>query len=147
MTYAEIVRKYSEKATKNQMEHLTDITNDFIEKPYDKALFFDKIENVFCKFLTEKQAKDLVSKMINEDGTKGEKWSMEIIKQVWTHPEESDKYNFAEVYYTMNMVYSDYFTMYKEQTELYIEHTYLFLTDKDFQKEGISKAKWYATYR
>lgn len=137
--------KYLDNSTKEQMEELTQITSDYIEKPYDRELFYDKIENVFCKFLTEKQAKYYVSKMINEDGTKGEKWNMETIKQVWNKPHESDKYNINDVYYVMNMVYSDYYPIYKDDVEKYIEHTYLFLTDKDYTNEKISKAKWYAS--
>lgn len=148
MLYKEIIKKYIDKLSNNQMEQLLVITNDYIEAPYSKEEFLENVENIFCKHLTEKQAKKYVSKMINDDGSKGEHWSIEEVKKVWLekgYAEENDKYNFWEVYYTMNMVYSDYCRMYKDEMKMYLEHSYLFLMDKDYNNEEMSKAKWYAT--
>lgn len=52
----------------------------------------------------------------------------------------------CNVIWAMNMVYSDFFPMYKDDVSKYVEHAYLFLNDKDF-KCKYSKEKWYAKKR
>lgn len=147
-TYKDIVKYYSDNATLEQMLKLTDITNDFIEHPYDKQEFFEDVEDVFCKFLTAKQAKHYVARMENSDNSLGEHWDMETTSRVWRekgYEDKTDDYNLCEVYYVMNMVYSDYYPLYKDDVDAYVDHTYLFLTDKDYKNESLSKTKWYAT--
>nr|DAS78851.1 MAG TPA: hypothetical protein [Caudoviricetes sp.] len=77
---------------------------------------------------------------------RGQMWNKEEAIKAFTsagYPQATEKYNEAEVYYTLNMVYSDFYPMYRENLRSYIDHAYLFLTDKDY-KGRYSKAKWYA---
>lgn len=62
------------------------------------------------------------------------------------HPLSNERYSENGVYWAMNMVYSDFFPMYKDDVSKYVEHAYLFLNDKDF-KCKYSKEKWYAKKR
>ena len=64
----------------------------------------------------------------------GEKWDKATALKAFKdegHSINTDKYSENGVYYAMNMVYSDYFPMYKDDVEKYVEHAYLFLNDKD----------------
>lgn len=151
--YNEIVRKASDNATSEDMERLTDLTNNFVEKVREKhpelvAVFIEELKEEFSKHLTLEEAKAYVEAMINEDSDRprGQMWNKDEAVKAFTssgYPQATDKYNEAEVYYTMNMVYSDYYPMYRENLKNYIDHAYLFLNDKDY-KGRYSKAKWYA---
>ena len=153
MLYGEIVRSASVGSTREDMERLTDLTNDFIEKvrkehPEIVAVFLSDLKEEFNKHLTLEEAKAYVDAMINEDTERprGQMWNKEEAVKAFIstgYPQATDKYNEAEVYYTMNMVYSDYYPMYRENLKNYIDHAYLFLNDKDY-KGRYSKAKWYA---
>lgn len=153
MRYGEIVRNASEGATREDMERLTDLTDSFIEKvrkehPEVVAIFLEELKEEFNKHLTLEEAKKYVDAMINEDTERprGQMWNKEEAVKAFTssgYPQATDKYNEAEVYYTLNMVYSDYYPMYRENLKSYIDHAYLFLSDKDY-KGRYSKAKWYA---
>lgn len=150
MNYLKIVEKYSENASEKQMQELTELTNEYIEEPYNKNEFLEDVEAIFSKHLSMRKAKEKISEMINDDGSRGEHWSPEQVSIVWKnagHSTDTDKYTPAEVYYIMNMVYSDYYKMYKDNIASYLMHTYLFLNDKDFDDEKVSKAKWYACDR
>lgn len=80
---------------------------------------------------------------------KGERWNKETTLKVFSdagHPLSNERYSENGVYWAMNMVYSDFFPMYKDDVSKYVEHAYLFLNDKDF-KCKYSKEKWYAKKR
>lgn len=101
--------------------------------------------------LTEREAKEVVEKMENEskEHPKGEKWNKETVLKVFAdagHPTSNARYSENGVYWAMNMVYSDFFPMYKDDVSKYIEHAYLFLNDKDYSGK-YSKEKWYAKKR
>ena len=83
MTYKEIIHKYSEDSSNEQMEKLLDITDDYIENPYDKEEFFENVESIFSKHLTMNKAKKLVNELQNDDGSTGEHWTPEQISIVW----------------------------------------------------------------
>ena len=153
MKYGEIVRKASDNATREDMERLTDLTDQFIEDMREKhpeavAVFLEAVNEEFNKYLTLEEAKAYVDAMENEDTERprGQMWNKEEAIKAFTsagYPQATEKYNEAEVYYTLNMVYSDYYPMYRENLKHYIDHAYLFLNDKDY-KGRYSKAKWYA---
>lgn len=101
--------------------------------------------------LTEREAKEVVEKMENEskEHPKGEKWNKETVLKVFAdagHPTSNARYSENGVYWAMNMVYSDFFPMYKDDVSKYVEHAYLFLNDKDYSGK-YSKEKWYAKKR
>lgn len=147
-TYESLVMKYSEKADREDMIKLTKMTSEFVEKPYSKEEFLDKIEDELCYFLSEKEAKRHVEALQNEDPAypKGGKWTKEQALKAFEsmdYPTETKMYSENGVYYACNMVYSDYFPMYKDNDQAYIEQAYLFLKDKDY-KGKYAKEKWYA---
>lgn len=75
--------------------------------------------------LSEKFAKDWVSKMKNEDGTIGGHWKVEETEGVNTK-----SHNKWDWYATLNMMYSDYYNP-KFTTNDYIYLANKFLDDKD----------------
>lgn len=102
-------------------------------------------------FLTDREAKAVVDKMENEskEHPKGEKWNKETVLKVFAdagHPTSNARYSENGVYWAMNMVYSDFFPMYKDDVSKYVEHAYLFLNDKDYSGK-YAKEKWYAKKR
>lgn len=156
MTYKRIVYEISEHADKEDMELLTYMTDEFVESmrerhPEKVEMFLESIEDEFSYFLTEREAKAVVDKMENEskEHPKGEKWNKETVLKVFAdagHPLSNARYSENGVYWAMNMVYSDFFPMYKDDVSKYIEHAYLFLNDKDY-KGKYAKEKWYAKKR
>lgn len=147
-TYENLILKYSDSADEETMKKITCLTNEFIEKPYSKEDFLDKIEDELCYFLSDKEAKKCVDAMENEDPNhpKGGKWSKEQTLKAFeemNYPTETLRFSPNGVFYACNMVYSDFYPMYKENEKAYFEHAYLFLKDKDY-KGKYSKEKWYA---
>lgn len=106
---------------------------------YDK--YYKKLEEILeDDALSEEEASLYVSHMENEDGTEGEHWSCDEVKSVIASHEELSKFPFWNVYYVMNMIYSDYydscFTL-----KTYVRLAYRFLNDKDAPHD---KVKQYA---
>lgn len=153
MKYDEIVEKIAVKPDKEDMRKLTCMTNEFVEEMREKypekvETFLENVAEEFCYFLTDKEAKKIVDKMENEspENPHGEKWDKETTLKVFSdagHPLSNERYSENGVYWAMNMVYSDFFPMYKEDTSKYIEHAFLFLNDKDYCGK-YSKEKWFA---
>lgn len=90
---------------------------------------------------------DSKTRMMNPKETivvHGEKWQTLQAFEQMGYPKSSDRYSENGVYFACNMVYSDFYKMYKdEEDEKYFEHAYLFLCDKDY-KGRYAKEKWYA---
>ena len=139
--YTEIVKKLAENATKADMETLTELTGDFLEKIRSKEPEVDKlitkIDLLLNPDFTKETAEYAVSKMKNEDGTEGGHWDYDTTTSVL----KSKGYDFnpCDWYYVLNMVYSDYFS--KDQPDdYYFKLAYDFLKDKD---APVGKAKKY----
>lgn len=139
--YTEIVKKLAENATKADMETLTELTGNFLEKIREKEPEVDKlitkIDLMLNPDFTKETAEYAVSKMKNEDGTEGGHWDYDTTTSVL----KSKGYDFnpCDWYYVLNMVYSDYFA--KDQPdEYYFKLAYDFLKDKD---APVGKAKKY----
>lgn len=156
MTYKKIVHEISEHADVNDMELLTCMTDEFVESlrerhPEKVEKFLEAIEDEFSFFLTEREAKEAVDKMLNEskEHPKGERWDKETVLKVFSeagHPTSNTRYSENGVYWAMNMAYSDFFPMYRDDVSKYVEHAYLFLNDKDYTGK-YSKEKWYCKKR
>ncbi len=82
---------------------------------------------------TPEIAKEWTKKLHNEDGTKGEHWSMEQVKKQMT--QRGVEYNAAEVYAIMNVLYSDYCKVFKKygfnSAEAYLDLAIAWLNDAD----------------
>lgn len=150
MRYKDIVKTFVEDDL--SMEVLTDKTSEFVEIVRDKhpeavEAFLNNLKKDFY-YLTDEEAKKVVDNLKNESSEHpmGEKWDKTTALKAFKdegHPTSSDRYSENGVYYAMNMVYSDYFPMYKDDVEKYVEHAYLFLNDKDYSGK-YAKEKWYA---
>lgn len=67
----------------------------------------------YGQFLTEKEAKRIVDKFENFDGTRGPKWAMptmvwETIERLGGSKSEKGKYNCWAMFVLLNMMHSDY---------------------------------------
>lgn len=82
---------------------------------------------------TPEIAKEWTQKLRNEDGTKGEHWSMEQVKKLMT--QRGVEYNTAEIYAIMNVLYSDYCKVFKKygfnSAEAYFDLALAWLNDTD----------------
>lgn len=86
----------------------------------------------FCDWLLEKA----LNKMINEDGTVGGHWTLEQTTSVAKQNNiPFDRFNEYDWNYVMNMVYSDYYGAFPNETTYYTRIAKKFLDDKD-AKEG-----------
>lgn len=75
---------------------------------------------------------DALEHMINDDGTKGAKWSLNETNSVANSNGVSMKnFNQYDWNYVMNMVYSDYCEVLGDNTTSYIKLAHKFLNDKD----------------
>lgn len=130
--YTEIVKKLAENATKADMETLTELTGNFLEKIREKEPEVDKlitkIDLMLNPDFTKETAEYAVSKLKNEDGTEGGHWDYNTTTSVMSS--KGFDFNPCDWYYVLNMVYSDYFS--KDQSdEYYFKLAYDFLKDKD----------------
>lgn len=110
---------------------------------YDK--YYKKIKSVFDDEydgygMTEDQAKMYVEEMKNKDGSTGEHFDCATICRAIEMYPKLDKYHFWDLYYVMNMMYSDYYDS-SFTTKTYIKLAEDFLDDKDAPK---NKALIYA---
>ena len=72
--------------------------------------------------------------MENEDGTTGEHWSLEDTTKVAQQNNinfSSSKYNEYDWYFVLNMIYSDFYKVFGQDTNLYIKVAKAWLEDKD----------------
>jgi len=98
-----------------------------------------------CHF-SEGMAKWAVSQMINDDGTKGEHWNIVDTTAVAASAGimfSPTTFNEWDWYFTLNMMYSDYYKYLSSNTEAYVNLAKLYLTDVDVP---VGKAYKYWTY-
>ena len=124
------------------MISLTEQLNVFLEDVRKKQQDLDErfVINLDMKLnpeFTEESAKRAVAGMQNEDGSCGEHWDWDSAVNLM----KRHGYGFkpCDFYYTLNMMYSDYFDSQFEE-EWYCKMAAKFLSDKDAPKH---KAKLY----
>lgn len=142
MKYGELIKKYIDDATEEDMEMLTHKTDKFVEevRQYHPDLvdhFLMKVDLFLNPHFSKESSKYAVSKLKNKDGSTGEHWDYDTTTRVM----ESRGYNFVacDWYYVLNMIYSDYYKSGRSD-DTYIELAYDFLEDHDAPK---GKAKRY----
>lgn len=139
--------KILENASLEQLrDYLTKELYKVKERDYEmyEELELDLYKEVYgCHFndwLLEKALKGL----INEDGTKGEHWTVEQTEDVAKSNGVSFKnFNKYDWCYVMNMLYSDYYGSVPNDTSTYLKMANKFLNDKD-AKEGKALHYWLA---
>lgn len=141
-TFKELIDKYVDNSSEEEMRMLTCKMDKFIEEvremhPEMVDKFLMKVDLVLNPSFSKETAKLAVSKLKNKDGTTGEHWNYETTTKVL----ESKGYNFkpCDWYYVLNMIYSDYYK-YGRSDDTYIELANDFLEDKDGTE---NKAKKY----
>lgn len=109
MEYKQLVKKFIDGATKDDMEKLNHKTNDFVEEvrkdhPEMVDKFLIDLDMALNPVFSEETAKKAVSKMKNKDGTTGEHWSYEITSKALMA--KGYDYSACAWYYVLNLVYS-----------------------------------------
>lgn len=73
-----------------------------------------------------------LSEMVNEDSTHGAHWTLKETNSVAaSYGISFDKFNEYDFYYTLNMIYSDYYGSVPDDIKTYAEMAKKFLLDKD----------------
>lgn len=141
MGYKELIKKYIEGASEENMEMLTCKTDKFVEEvrehhPEMVDKFLMKVDLALNPDFTKETAKYVVSKMKNKDGSIGEHWNYDTTSKVL----EAKGYDFkpCDWYYVLNMVYSDYYKQGRTD-DTYVEMAYDFLNDVDGPKHKAKK--------
>lgn len=134
-------RKILEAATEKQAKDFLDETILMIrETNYD---LYEKLEEhlyyeVFGCHFTDWLLEEAVSKMVNEDGSKGAHWTVEQTTQVAERNGISfTKFNKYDFNYVMNMMFSDFYGAVSDDITTYFNLAMRFLEDKD-AKDGKS---------
>ena len=128
--------------TDEMWEEVAEDTNEFIEEMQtshpDKVHHFLKtIENVLLyPPLTEQKANEIVSKMVNKDGTRGAHWSISQVRDLAKAHPELKAFDFWDFYVALNMMYSDYYCP-KFTTEDYVQLAVDFIGDADAPKNKV----------
>lgn len=118
----------------------TEILDYYLDlfKEKDEDIYCDLIEELFISIygehMNEELAEKAVSSMKNADGTKGEHWKIEdTTRQAEKFGVNWTNYNKYDFYYVMNMLYSDFYKLFKDDEETYTRMTIAWLDDKDVE--------------
>lgn len=144
MSFDKLVSTYGRDGTVETMEKLTRKIDWFVDKVMEKdpelvEKFIMKVDLLLNPHFTKSSAEYVVSEMKNKDGTTGEHWSYDQTTEVL----KDEKWNFEEAdwYYTLNMIYSDYYKN-GRTTETYVEMAHDFLADTDAPDCKAKKYYW-----
>lgn len=124
------------------VEVLSEVMHEIQKKfPVYYAKYDKKLENIYKHsehHLDKDAAMVAVSKLKNNDGSIGAHWNEAAVRSVVeTHP-ELEKLNFWDLFYTLNMVYSDYYDAdYGLKDYLRLAHD--FIDDKDAPKDKVKR--------
>lgn len=146
MEIKEIMRKAEENpVSKKKVEKiLDDYLRDLEERREEEyeTLRYNVYVATFGEHFCLDSAHKAVHEMENDDGTFGEHWTIEqttsVAEQQGIKFEHFNKYDW---YYTLNMMRSDYYNMFKDDTNSYIKLAKMWLCDKDVE-EGKAFRYW-----
>lgn len=132
MLYKKLIEEYVTSENIVEMFMLTKLTDDFISEvdKIDHELVKDFVMSLkmYMHPLRDKEcAEYAVSKLINEDGSKGQHWDYETTSKLADKYEIHDKPAF---YYVLNMIYSDFYESGRNDSE-YVKDAVKFMNDKD----------------
>ena len=99
----------------------------------------ERHERMYGPHFNEECALKVVSKMQNEDGTKGQHWSLSeaiALANRYGVSLNTEHYNKYDWYVALNMIYSDYYSVTRnisvsDQTKFFIELAKAWIKDKD----------------
>jgi hypothetical protein len=127
---------YMTTATEEQndqaIEVLSEIMHDLQKRyPVYYKKYDDKLEKIYNhNSMTKEEALEYVSKMRNKDGTIGEHWTLDQVKDYMQSHSEYSNLNLYDFYVAINMMYSDYFKP-TTTTDTYASMAKDFIDDKD----------------
>lgn len=109
-----------------------------------------RIEEISNPHLTLESATEAVSKLENEDGSIGGKWTVKQIEDtlnIKRIPLETNDYNLYDIYFLINMIYSDHAETLNGSVDMIIKLALDKAQDIDFPTEKISFAKAYVLWK
>lgn len=132
-SFDKLVNDYAADSSVETMKRLTRKVDWFVEKVAEKdpelvEHFMMKVDLLVNPHFTKKTAEYAVSQMKNKDGTTGAHWSYE--QAVNAMKDEGWDFNEADWYYTLSMMYSDFYNPGRSDSD-YIEMARDFLADSD----------------
>lgn len=152
-TLCEIITKYEDNASletiRRSFKHMDEFLHEHkhVIKEEDYHKLMEKMEDIFCPYLTEEKAMYYTSKIVNSDGTKGPHFTVEQVSNTLAAKhidKETKMYSFYDIYTQINLVYSDLGAILNYDTEKIISASLAYLNDMDFPGKGmISYTKWY----
>ena len=134
------------------MNNINDVIDEFLCETECECshCYWKLIRRLHCAVygphFDEKMAKYAVSQMMNDDGTKGEHWTPTNTLAVANSSNivfTSTTFNEWDWYFTLNMMYSDYFKYLASNTDAYVNLAKLYLNDADVP---VGKAYRYWSY-
>lgn len=135
---------YMTTASKEQndqaIEVLSEIMHDLQKRyPVYYKKYDDKLEKIYHHdALTESEAKEYVSHMKNKDGSTGEHWTLDQVKDYMQSHSEYSNLNLYDFYVAINMMYSDYFKP-TTTTDTYASMAKDFIDDKDAPSNKVAR--------
>lgn len=139
MNFKILTEAASKKTNSIELIHeITDILDEHFElmkiehpKHYWETMM-ELYEVIEGPHFTEETSKYAVSMFENQDGTKGEHWSMSDTKNVaLSNGVSFDKFNDCDWYYVLNLMYSDYYSTIGSNIPVYISLAKDWLTSKN----------------
>jgi hypothetical protein len=132
MLYKKLIEEYVTSENIVDMFMLTKLTDDFISEvdKIDHELVKNFVMNLkmYMHPLRDKEcAEYAVSKLVNEDGSKGQHWDFETTSKL---ADKYEIYNKPAFYYVLNMIYSDFYESGRADSE-YVKDAVKFMNDKD----------------
>jgi hypothetical protein len=133
--FKKVVKIYTEYGSTADMEHLENKLAEFIDDVEGVDDFVCDLEAYICPFKSKKTVERIVSKFVNEDGTKGGHWTYDQAKSVAESHGVSDV---NEFYFVLNMMWADYYNP-KFGTDEYVKLALQFINDKDAPKDKAAR--------
>lgn len=152
----ELLKKPLQKINEKKIEKIFEKIDIFFDKNKNKLLYEDieklyiDIENLCNDFLTQDEAERAVNAFVNTDGTTGGHWPLQIIKNTLEQrkiPLQTDKYNLYDLYFMINMIYSDSSKVVRDNVDIIIEQAICKLENPDFYAGGKSYSKAYVEWK
>jgi hypothetical protein len=124
--------------TPEKMPGFIDIIDELLTEleTSDPSEYWETINDIHIlingPYFDEECAKYAVSEMVNDDGTTGEHWTLEETTAVAQQNGITfTKFTAYDWYFVLNMVYSDYYSVFGADTSTYIAVAKAWILDKD----------------
>lgn len=134
----EMIEKIVDDGSLNEMHELSNILQNIMEiiKEYDydkyKELEMRLYKMAYGDNFTPEMAQEIVSNM----QPYGEHWKMEQTKQIQNEYSMQD-INPIDFYIVMNSAYNDYKELFRDNLEMYVVYSQLFIEDEDAKKDKV----------